>query len=97
MVSPFFCFVSVTLLWVHLCNQLLTLDGKIRIVIIDAGKQEAQILDSTIHNGERAQRLLVEQMTKLMGRDFFGKSSIQLTWYAGQITVIDIDVNQKLT
>ncbi len=65
-------------------------------MIVGVGKVEAETLPDTAYNSDRARKFLAEQLASLIGRDFWGKSSITLVWKAGQIVEVGETIDRRV-
>ncbi len=65
-------------------------------MIVDVGKVEAKTLPDTVYNASRAKKFLAEQIANLVGKDFFGKTSIELTWQSGQIVEVGEVIDRRV-
>ena len=56
--------------------------------MLDLGPPKNKLLDSTEFRAGRAVKTLSEQIQQIAGRDFFGRSAVELSWEAGQLILI---------
>ena len=56
--------------------------------MIDLGPPKNKLLDATEFRAGRAVATLSKQIQRIAGRDFFGRSIVEVSWEAGQITFV---------
>jgi hypothetical protein len=56
--------------------------------MIDLGPPKNRLLDETEFRAGRAVANLRDQIQRIAGRDFFGRSVVEVLWEAGQITLV---------
>lgn len=57
-------------------------------MMLDLGPPKNKLLDATEYRAGRAVAGLKEQIQRIAGRDFFGRTAVEVLWEAGQITVV---------
>jgi len=70
--------------------------GHLDMAVPSMGGPENKVLADTSYRRAEAARVLSLQVDGLIGRDFFGSTTVKLTWRAGQIVSIESDVRQVL-
>ena len=61
---------------------------------VDLGPPTCKLTDGTEHNSRRAVANVAGQIKALAGRNFFGRSQVELAWEAGQLVEVRSFVEQ---